>query len=73
MPCGKVLMPTPSSRTSGAASNTVQAMPRWCSISARVNPPTPPPAISTRIHAPCPDLAPSYAMIGAVAKRVRPG
>ena len=40
-------MPTPSGWISGAASKTRQAMPAWCSASASVRPPMPPPTIRT--------------------------
>src|ERR1700734_1370202 len=49
--CGSVLMPTPSSRTCSACSNTSQSMPRACSIKAVVRPPMPPPAIMTFMRA----------------------
>ena len=39
-------MPTPSGRTSAAASNTSQSMPAACSESAVVSPPMPPPMMS---------------------------
>src|SRR3954454_11565969 len=38
-------MPTPSSRIVSACSCTSQSMPRACSISAVVSPPTPPPTM----------------------------
>src|SRR5258705_3702983 len=43
--CGKVLMPTPSSRMVSDCSNSSQLMPRARSISAVVRPPIPPPTI----------------------------
>src|SRR5690242_20255091 len=49
--CGSRLMPTPSGRISGAASKTRQAMPRRCSSSASVRPPTPAPMMRTSITA----------------------
>src|SRR6266702_8733552 len=41
--CGRVLMPTPSSRMVSDCSNSSQPMPRARSISAVVRPPIPPP------------------------------
>src|SRR6266850_7142644 len=43
--CGRVLMPTPSSRMVSDCSNSSQPMPRARSISAVVRPPIPPPTI----------------------------
>src|SRR5262252_186689 len=46
MAWGRRVMPTPSSRTSGALSYTRQKSPRWCRARARVSPPMPPPTIA---------------------------
>src|SRR6202163_3254515 len=43
--CGRVLMPTPSTRMVSDCSNSSQPMPRARSISAVVRPPIPPPTI----------------------------
>src|SRR6478672_115925 len=45
--CGRILMPTPTALSSGAASKTRQAMPARCSIRPKVNPPMPAPIIRT--------------------------
>src|SRR5216683_6013703 len=52
--CGRVLMPTPSSRMVSDCSNSSQPMPRARSISAVVRPPIPPPtiiAVIAKLHA----------------------
>ncbi len=46
---GRVLIPTPNSRTFRAASNTMHEMPHSWSERASVSPPIPPPAMSTRM------------------------
>src|SRR5882672_827126 len=45
--CGSTLIPTPSGLNSDTLSNILAATPIWCRLSASVNPPIPPPAIST--------------------------
>src|SRR5579884_3473441 len=45
MPCGSSVMPTPSSRISGARSKTRHAMPRRCRFNASVSPQMPPPTM----------------------------
>src|SRR5215510_15448349 len=47
--CGRILMPTPSGLISGADSYTRELMPARCRARASVNPPMPPPMISTSI------------------------
>src|SRR5262245_47049677 len=46
-------MPTPSGFSAGTLSNIFAGMPIWCRLRASVNPPMPPPAISTVIMPPC--------------------
>src|SRR5581483_2244107 len=47
---GKILMPTPTALSSGAASKMRQAMPARCSISPSVRPPMPAPMIRTSMR-----------------------
>src|SRR5215475_8794319 len=52
MAWGRRVMPTPSSRTSGALSYTRHGRPRWCRAKASVSPPMPPPTIAMSMGRP---------------------